>query len=180
MTILLFQKRRTELKEILSSNANLNSRRYFRLMALAAVQVVCSFPLTLALLCINATSSEISPWISWEDTHFGTSFVTEGYLVLDCFRLFACWPIPFRCMAQQSSNGSNSGVDTLARSCLRLYFLRLFWVCGWSTEALQDCFWLYCEVFDIEAPYQTWNLKFINCLVWKFSNWTSFWPKSLL
>lgn len=77
MTILLFQKRRTEFKEILSSNANLNSRRYFRLMALAGVQVVCSFPLTLALLCINATSFEIRPWISWEDTHFGFSRVDQ-------------------------------------------------------------------------------------------------------
>jgi pheromone a factor receptor len=80
MTILLFQKRRVELKEIFSSNANLNSRRYFRLLALAGVQVVSSFPLTLALLCINATSSEIRPWISWEDTHFGTSFVMKGCL----------------------------------------------------------------------------------------------------
>lgn len=77
MTILLFQKRRTEFKEILSSNANLNSRQYFRLMALAGVLVVGSFPLTLALLCINATSSQIRPWISWEDTHFGFSRVDQ-------------------------------------------------------------------------------------------------------
>jgi len=70
MSIIAFRKRQAEFKEILSANANLSSNRFFRLMALAGIEVLCSVPLGISSMVLNATRGVVSPWISWEDTHY--------------------------------------------------------------------------------------------------------------
>ncbi|KAF8160982.1 pheromone A receptor-domain-containing protein [Crassisporium funariophilum] len=77
MSIIAFKKRHTEFKEILSSNSNLNSNRYFRLMALAGIEAVACVPLSITAIVLNATRGEVRPWISWEDTHWGFSRVDQ-------------------------------------------------------------------------------------------------------
>jgi len=71
MSIIAFRKRHVEFMEILSANSNLSSNRFFRLMALAGIEVACCIPLAIANMILNATQGEVRPWISWEDTHYG-------------------------------------------------------------------------------------------------------------
>ncbi|KAF8972945.1 STE3-like pheromone receptor [Flammula alnicola] len=82
LSIIAFRKRHAEFKEILSSNSNLNSNRFFRLMALAGIEVACCIPLSIATIVLNATRGEVRPWISWEDTHYGFSRVDQFPAVL--------------------------------------------------------------------------------------------------
>ncbi|PPQ89550.1 hypothetical protein CVT25_012222 [Psilocybe cyanescens] len=77
MSIIAFRKRQAEFKEILSSNSNLSSNRFFRLMALAGIEVLCCIPLAITTMVLNATRGTVSPWISWEDTHWGFSRVDQ-------------------------------------------------------------------------------------------------------
>ncbi|KAJ3518134.1 hypothetical protein NLJ89_g68 [Agrocybe chaxingu] len=77
MSIIAFRKRHAEFKEILSSNSNLNANRYFRLMALAGIEVISSVPLSTTAIILNATKGQVQPWISWEDTHWGFSRVDQ-------------------------------------------------------------------------------------------------------
>ncbi|KDR75399.1 hypothetical protein GALMADRAFT_69383 [Galerina marginata CBS 339.88] len=77
LSIIAFRKRHAEFKEILSSNSNLNSNRFFRLMALAGIEAMCCVPLSITTIVLNATRGTVRPWISWEDTHFGFSRVDQ-------------------------------------------------------------------------------------------------------
>ena len=56
--------------------------RYFRLMALAATEILFSLPFSLYILVSNMNMG-VFPWISWEDTHqnFGNiNFVPHAFL----------------------------------------------------------------------------------------------------
>ena len=44
-TLIAFSKRRKELSELLASNNNLTFNRYFRLMAMACIEIMCTVPL---------------------------------------------------------------------------------------------------------------------------------------
>jgi pheromone a factor receptor len=52
----------------MSSNRNLNRSRYFRLMALASINILGITPLAIYWLVYNATNG-VKPWVSWADTH---------------------------------------------------------------------------------------------------------------
>jgi len=95
MSIIAFRKRHAEFQEMLSSHSNLNSNRFIRLMALAAIEVACCIPLAITTMVLNATRGEVRPWISWEDTHYGmqpfflfffeypkTIIISQDFLVL--------------------------------------------------------------------------------------------------
>ncbi|KAF5342954.1 hypothetical protein D9758_014948 [Tetrapyrgos nigripes] len=74
-SIIAFNKRRTQFKQLLSKNSNLSSNRYWRLMCLAATEVLFTIPLGAYAIYLNTTSFPIQPWISFADTHFGFSRV---------------------------------------------------------------------------------------------------------
>lgn len=76
MTIRAFAKRRSDFNELLSSNRNLSLGRYFRLMCLAGIELVCGIPLSCFSLYLNA-SGGVEPWISWQNTHSGFSRVDQ-------------------------------------------------------------------------------------------------------
>lgn len=63
--------------EFLAANRNLNSSRYFRLMGLAGIEVLCTIPLSIAVIYINAILNDVYPWISLEDTHYNFSRVDQ-------------------------------------------------------------------------------------------------------
>ena len=44
--------------------------RYFRLMALAGVELLCTTPLSVFLMVLNVSAQPLDPWVSWNDTHF--------------------------------------------------------------------------------------------------------------
>ncbi|KAG6852401.1 hypothetical protein C0991_012355 [Blastosporella zonata] len=75
LTLHSFARRRLEFGRLLASNKALTLSRYFRLMALAATEVLFTTPLSAYMMYLNATTTPISPWISWEDTHFDFSRV---------------------------------------------------------------------------------------------------------
>jgi pheromone a factor receptor len=67
MTIYTFYKRDRQFSQVMSSNRNLNRNRYFRLMALAAIEVLCTIPISSYVLSI--TAKHVAPWKSWAQTH---------------------------------------------------------------------------------------------------------------
>ncbi|KAJ4486647.1 pheromone receptor [Lentinula edodes] len=77
LSIRSFNKRRAQFKELLSANNNLNSNRYFRLMCLAATEILCTIPLSCWSIYLNVTSQPIQPWKGWDDTHSDFSRVGQ-------------------------------------------------------------------------------------------------------
>ena len=64
-------RRRNSVEQFNISNASgLNADRYFRLMCFSAVEVTISFPISLWVMVSNLINIPLSPWISWEDTHY--------------------------------------------------------------------------------------------------------------
>lgn len=84
LTIRAFLETRRQFTQVLSnSNSGLNMSRYFRLMALAATEMLFSLPLSIYLLVTNLTGV-LNPWVSWEDTHqnFGhINFIPRVYML---------------------------------------------------------------------------------------------------
>lgn len=63
--------------EFLTVNKNLSSSRYFRLMGLAGIEMLCTIPLGAYVIYLNATAQPIYPWISWADTHLDFSRIEQ-------------------------------------------------------------------------------------------------------
>nr|BDD37078.1 pheromone receptor [Rhizopogon roseolus] len=76
-TIIELARRRAQFMEFLAANKNLNSSRYFRLMGLAGIEVLCTIPLGAFVIYLNAAVSEVYPWISWANTHYDFSRVDQ-------------------------------------------------------------------------------------------------------
>ncbi|KAJ6600325.1 pheromone B alpha 1 receptor [Mycena vulgaris] len=75
LSIKSFYASRSQFKELLSSNNNLNLNRYVRLMCLASTDLLLTIPLGIWVLWVNVRVVGISPWISWDDTHSNFSRV---------------------------------------------------------------------------------------------------------
>ncbi|KAH8092655.1 STE3-domain-containing protein [Cristinia sonorae] len=73
-TLIAFTKRRREFSELLSSNSNLTYNRYFRLMALAVIEIVVTVPLGIWLLVSTPISYEYK---GLADLHDGFSRVRQ-------------------------------------------------------------------------------------------------------
>ncbi|KAJ2928484.1 hypothetical protein H1R20_g8609, partial [Candolleomyces eurysporus] len=70
-TLIAFNRRRLEFSSFLRSNqSSLTFSRYFRLMALAMTDIMLTTPLSIFTIWLNSVATPVSPWISWEDTHF--------------------------------------------------------------------------------------------------------------
>ena len=69
LTLRTFLKRQAQFTEFLSSNKSLTASRYFRLMALACMELMCTTPISVFQIYLNATAYPLSPWRSWADTH---------------------------------------------------------------------------------------------------------------
>lgn len=63
-------QRRADFSHFLSSSTSLTINRYFRLMALATVELLFNIPLSTYGLYLNITGRPMYPWKSWADTHF--------------------------------------------------------------------------------------------------------------
>ena len=75
LTLRSLLQRQAQFTQFLSSNKSLTASRYFRLMALAGVELICTVPLSVFQIYLNATASPLSPWRSWADTHSNFSRV---------------------------------------------------------------------------------------------------------
>lgn len=79
LTVRALARRRSEFNQVLSANRNLNSSRYFRLMALASIEMLLTIPWgSYVSLYLNIRSPwGIRPWKGWADTHSDFSFVGQ-------------------------------------------------------------------------------------------------------
>ena len=59
---------------MMAANSSLTIHRYFRLMALATTELICTTPLTTYVVYLNATQT-IVPYRGWADLHFNYSRV---------------------------------------------------------------------------------------------------------
>jgi len=72
LSIRAFMKRRASFNAFLNSNnSGVNISRYFRLMALASIEMIFSLPMSIYHLVQDVRDAPLYPWISWEDTHWG-------------------------------------------------------------------------------------------------------------
>jgi len=58
---------RSQFRQLITRNSDMTYSLYFRLMALAGTETLCTIAVTTAYVIIN--SMVLDPWISWEDTH---------------------------------------------------------------------------------------------------------------
>ena len=72
-----FMRRQSQFGEFLSSNKSLTVSRYFRLMALACTEILCTTPLAIFITWLNLTAQPVEPWKGWSDTHFDYSRVEQ-------------------------------------------------------------------------------------------------------
>ncbi|KAJ7732231.1 pheromone A receptor-domain-containing protein [Mycena maculata] len=72
-----FNRRRAQFALLLSASSTspLSLSRYFRLMALATIELVFNTPISAYGLYLTVTHDQIRPWISWANTHFQFSAV---------------------------------------------------------------------------------------------------------
>ncbi|KAE9393918.1 pheromone receptor [Gymnopus androsaceus JB14] len=77
LSIRAFMKRRSQFKELLSANSNLNSNRYFRLMCLAGTEIACTVPLSCWSLYLNIHAEHIIPYDGWTVVHSDFSEVDQ-------------------------------------------------------------------------------------------------------
>jgi len=83
LTIRAFLKRRKQFQDLMASNKNLTYSRYFRLILLAGVEIMCTIPLSIYQIYSNASDPRgISPWISWENVHSKFYHVDQFPLIL--------------------------------------------------------------------------------------------------
>ena len=82
LTLISFICRQAQLSQLMPANLTLTPSRYFRLMALACTELLCTTPLALFSITLNATAVPVAPWVSWEDTHYNFSRVGQIPAVL--------------------------------------------------------------------------------------------------
>ena len=75
LTLWSFLQRRAQFSQFMTSNSPLTMSRYLRLMALASVELLCTTPLAIFQIVLNATAQPLDPWVSWDDTHYDFSRV---------------------------------------------------------------------------------------------------------
>ncbi|KAK7680871.1 hypothetical protein QCA50_016181 [Cerrena zonata] len=78
LSLLAFNKRRLQFNAFLSSSkSSLTLGRYFRLMALASTELLLSIPLSTWIIYLNLTTTKLSPWVSFANTHYGFERVDQ-------------------------------------------------------------------------------------------------------
>lgn len=55
---------------MLASNSALTKHRYFRLMALATTELICTTPFAAYSIFLNVTTNAMTPYRGWDDLHF--------------------------------------------------------------------------------------------------------------
>ncbi|KAH7924989.1 fungal pheromone STE3G-protein-coupled receptor [Leucogyrophana mollusca] len=77
LTLRAFMKRRAQFSEFLSSTTSLTISRYFRLMALATLELLCTTPICAYGIYLNVATAPIEPWKGFADAHYNYSRVVE-------------------------------------------------------------------------------------------------------
>ena len=70
-------KRRKQFRDLVTANSNLTYSRYWRLVALASLDFCFTIPLASWPIIANTMWSQVHPWVSWADTHWGYARVFQ-------------------------------------------------------------------------------------------------------
>lgn len=96
-------KRRVQFSKFLTAkSSSLTANRYFRLMALATVELLCTTPMSIWSIVLTLRSGPLQPWKGFADAHFHYSQVFQVPAIewradhnqavsLELFR----WSLPF-------------------------------------------------------------------------------------
>lgn len=102
LTLRSFLQRQAQFTQFLASNKALSASRYFRLMALACVEMMFTVPVSMVFTVLNLKAQPYNPWISWADTHYNfsrvlliTSVVWRESKLLEVSIEFGRWSAPF-------------------------------------------------------------------------------------
>jgi len=77
LIIRAFYVRSVEIKAVMSTNNTITFHRYFRLMALATVDLLLTIPFSAFIIYANLKYGKVAPWISWDHTHSGFSRIDQ-------------------------------------------------------------------------------------------------------
>ena len=77
LNIRIFWRSSQMFNGMMGSNKSPNQSRYVRLIALSASQIILGIPVAIFNFYVNAHILTVHPWISWDDTHSGYSFVGQ-------------------------------------------------------------------------------------------------------
>ncbi|KAG2361580.1 pheromone receptor [Suillus spraguei] len=75
LTLCAFMKRRAQFSDVVKSRTSLSINRYFRLMALATMELLCTTPISAYGIYINIADNPLEPWKGFADAHFNYSRV---------------------------------------------------------------------------------------------------------
>ena len=154
-------------------NKNLSSSRYFRLMGLAGIEVLCTIPLGAYSIYLNLSAATVEPWISWENVHYDfsrvgqypsviwkSSYLTMVSLELSRWFVVLCAFIFF----------SFFGFADEARKHYKLAYVSVAKRVGLSTGAVSSGFFSFtgyvilsgirlddCVLIDQEGSLQSWS-----------------------
>lgn len=81
LTLRAFIRRRKQFSELIASNSNLTFNRYFRLMAMAVIEMLSTIPLGIYTVVGNVQIG-VYPWKGFADLHLGFSRVSQYPLEL--------------------------------------------------------------------------------------------------
>ncbi|EGO02303.1 hypothetical protein SERLA73DRAFT_166760 [Serpula lacrymans var. lacrymans S7.3] len=82
LTIRTIIKRKARMDQLFQAHRNINPSIYRRLMALSTLEILCTVPLGLYSLIIDASGDNVAPYISWENVHYDFSYVGQIPVVL--------------------------------------------------------------------------------------------------
>ncbi|KAH7904575.1 pheromone A receptor-domain-containing protein [Hygrophoropsis aurantiaca] len=77
LTLRAFMQRRAQFSEFVSATTSLTINRYFRLMALATVELLFTTPICAYGIYLNVVSSPVQPWKGFADAHYDYSRVGQ-------------------------------------------------------------------------------------------------------
>ncbi|CAE6406821.1 unnamed protein product [Rhizoctonia solani] len=146
----LINRRRQLSTTLSSSHAGMSSSQYFRLMALAATDLLFSTSLSLFVLVINIGTNTLNPWISWADTHQG--FSTIKFVSWETFDL-----IPLQKTVLQISRWSPPALGVM--------FFLYFGISGEAVAEYRRWFWAIAGLFGMKNKNNSgYNSKWSNHL----------------
>ncbi|KAG2131856.1 pheromone receptor [Suillus cothurnatus] len=77
LTLRAFTRRRAQFGDFLKSRTSLSVNRYFRLMALATMELLFTTPISAYGIYINIADNPLEPWKGFADAHFNYSRVGQ-------------------------------------------------------------------------------------------------------
>ncbi|KAI0830080.1 putative fungal pheromone GPCR, STE3-type [Trametes gibbosa] len=144
LTLRAFWVRRMQFRDILSKSSSMTLSRYFRLMLLACIDMACNVPLTVLNMYINNDGVQMSPWVSWANTHYNFSHVEQ---------------IPSILWRSNRAFVVSAELGRWIFPCCALIFFGLF---GFAEEARKHysaTFWSIANRFGYKKPERTCPTK---------------------